>query len=767
MAISELVNQIIEKRQEKLPVLEGKMTLLQNLEEAIASFNYFKSEIVDSSGNAVVGGKYDAIIAKNPEIVYSLNNISTEFCQLAINESKKTLGDAIRRFGRDRINISVVGKARIGKSRFLQSVTNLNDKVIPAFSDSDCTGATSVIQNTPGTKLRAELTFRSENEMVEIVQNYLDQIISDKNKRMIVRTLNDIRDLKIEEVNRRIGEGDTGGIYVANLQKYVDNFEEWASCVREKETVLYDEDIIQTYVAQNNGKEQEDPARKEFYKYLAVKTCNIYCTFDYQEAGKITLLDTVGINDNRLEIGEEMLKAISESDAAVFMHLPRDNGGTGITNDITEIYAKIKNNSANKNLGKWLFWLINDAHRAEKRPNRIEDCRAALKTLENNPSWYGAMKKIIDVSNQEQVREEFLIPLLNILLDNIDETDRLYLNDAQKSLEKVKQEYLSLCHCVQKVMQSEIADLSNNDIMNLIKTHSETIPMDIFELAVGEMLQKRDLPCDALKKDMEKIVASMKNSDLIPDKETIVRDLKYNQRQAASVLNNYCNHLRNELTKKITDVDLSLSRVVCDLKNKVTSVLVSEESGKLGRIKQPNEEKELYEWLYDFCEDKLNEANYPNLHYAFNNLYNFDFSVKGFLTYEVRACLDELDSAISGTAQCYLPGGTAEPELADWVIYALKVKLKKVAELLERRMRELITRPNRAFFAAVREFSDQIRYAKGVKTEWESLLREEKGSMWNEEINKINADKETFKEWQSVLDRLLEYSKNSNRLLLS
>lgn len=766
MAISELVNQIIEKRQEKLPVLEGKMTMLQNLEEAIASFNYFKSEIVDSSGNAVVGGKYDAIIAKNPEIVYSLNNISTEFCQLAINESKKTLGDAIRRFGRDRINISVVGKARIGKSRFLQSITNLNDKVIPAFSDSDCTGAISVIQNTPGTKLRAELTFRSETEMIKRVQDYLDKIISDENKKMIVRTLNDIHDLKIKDVKERISDGDTNSILLPYLEKIVDNFEEWVSCVREKETVLYDEDVIQTYVAQNNGKKKDDPARKNYYKYLAVKTCNIYCTFDYQEAGKITLLDTIGVSDNALGIDDEMMKAINDSDATVFMLLPYNLEGGGIPNEIVAIYNRIRKEFTNKNLGKWLFWLINYAQNY-KTPNDIEYCKGALGTLENNTSWYGAMKKIIDVSDSKQVREEFLIPLLNSLLDNLDETDSLYLNDAQKSLEKVKQEYLSLCHCVQKVMQSEVAELSNNDIMNLIKTHSETIPMDIFELAVGEMLQKRDLPCDALKKDMEKIVASMKNSDLIPDKETIVRDLKYNQRQAESVLNNYCNHLRNELTKKITDVDLSLSRVVCDLKNKVTSVLVSEESGKLGRIKQPNEEKELYEWLYDFCEDNLNEAKYPNLHYAFNNLYNFDFSVKGFLTYEVRACLDELDSAISGTAQCYLPGGTAEPELADWVIYALKVKLKKVAELLERRMRELITRPNRAFFAAVREFSDQIRYAKGVKTEWESLLGEERRSMWNEEINKINADKETFKEWQSVLDRLLEYSKNSNRLLLS
>ncbi len=54
------------------------------------------------------------------------------------------------RFSRKTINIAVIGGARQGKSKLLQTISGLSNEVIPAFDTSDCTGATSMIKNVKG-----------------------------------------------------------------------------------------------------------------------------------------------------------------------------------------------------------------------------------------------------------------------------------------------------------------------------------------------------------------------------------------------------------------------------------------------------------------------------------------------------------------------------------------------------------------------------------------------------------------------------------------
>ncbi len=444
MVISELVKKIIDKRHEELSLLESKSEMLDNLISAIKIFDAFKSKIVDDEGN-LVDEKYNAIINRHSEMVHKLKDISSDCCKNSIVKAKLKLQEVEKRFRRDSVNISVIGQAKVGKSKLIQSISNLSDCVIPDFWRLDCTGAVSVIHNRPGTELEAHITFRSEAEMVEIVQTYLDVILPDPDKRMVVRTLNDIRNLDLAEVEKRLICGNPDNNLFVYLEKFVYNFEEWADCVRKEGTVLYDEDVIQTYFAQNNGKKGDDPARKNYYKYLAVKSCDIYCTFDYKEAGKITLIDTFGFGDSSLGIAEELLEVVNyKSDATVFMLLPVYLARGGISMEIENIYKKISDYGNNKKLDKQLYWLINHApNRTGAYKNEMHICEGALKALEKN-GWQGAMKKIIDVSNQDQVREEFFIPLLNSLLDNLDDIDNSYLKDALEALEDVKREYLNL-----------------------------------------------------------------------------------------------------------------------------------------------------------------------------------------------------------------------------------------------------------------------------------------------------------------------------------
>ncbi|MBR1969109.1 MAG: hypothetical protein IKA17_02005 [Clostridia bacterium] len=754
MKISDLVEQIIAKRNGKLPIIERKKEELQQMLTLLDEFEYFKSEVVDAEGN-VIDGKYKVIADRNPEMAIKLNVLSTAECKKRIKVAMDECEKVCKRFNRESINIAVIGKARVGKSEFLKSISNLSNYVIPAFAETDCTGAVSIIENKPGVKLEAEFTFKTEEQIIAIVQTYLDRIIPDEENRIVIRNIYQIRDLDLNEVNNRKVHGRAENNLVPYLAKFVEHYEEWASLVKQQSLVLYDEKEIQEYVAQNNGK-KDGEGKVSFYKYLAVDTCKISCTFDYQEAGKITLVDTVGFEDNAIGIEDELIRVVNDkSDAVVFVLFPLDGAGGGVPAKISDIYSKIEKSCTGKNLDKWLFWLINHAPNHPKTPNPIEFCQQALKTLDVN-SWSGEIRKIVDVANQEQVREEFLIPLLNTLMSNLDEIDNLYLEDLKSALTDVQKEYSSFCSSAKKLMTSKLGNSANAQpqmVMEIDKMFNR-LTAQLKSLS-GKEKEKRDVSCDILKNRVTGIIESLQDGTFVPSTETLREELACSQPQ--TVYMNYCNKIRTEITQRFSEVDGSLKELVDMTKNSIANILISDEGCKLGRVLNPSGEQQ-YEWLKQFAENVLDEETYKNLYPAFKNVYNFDFSVKGFLTYEVRACLDAIDPELTDIPQLL---GATDVDTVNNIGFWIERKLIDVSDELSDKLTDLFRKPHRAFFAIIKEFSDKVVYSESVKYEWNRLFMENYPIIWAEDYKNMAIEAASFEEWSELLKKLLEFNSKS------
>lgn len=754
MQIKEIVEQIISKRNDKLPVIQRKKEELQQLIKLLEEFEYFKSEVVDADGN-IIDGKYKIMADKNPEMAIKLNLLSTSECKERINNALLECEKVCKRFQRDSINIAVIGKARVGKSEFLKSISNLSNYVIPAFAETDCTGAVSIIENKPGVKLEAEFTFKTEEQIISIVQTYLDRIIPNEDDRIVIRNIYQIRDLDLNEVNNRKVHGRAENNLVPYLAKFVEHYEEWACLIKQQSLVLYDEKEIQEYVAQNNGK-KDGEGKVSFYKYLAVDTCKISCTFDYQEAGKITLVDTVGFEDNAIGIEDELIRVVNDkSDAVVFLLFPLDGAGGGVPAKISDIYSKIERSCTGKNLDKWLFWLINHAPNHPKTPNPIEFCEQALKTLDVN-SWAGEIRKIVDVANQEQVREEFLIPLLNTLMLNLDEIDNLYLEDLKSALSDVQKEYSGFCASAKKLMNSKLGSANNMQPQMVVEIDKmfNKLTAQLKSLANKEK-EKRDVPCDILQNRVSEIIQSLKNGSLVPSNETLFKELGCSQPQTVYI--NHCNKIRTEITQRFTAVDNSLKELVDKTKNSIANILISDDGCRLGRILNPSDEQQ-YEWLKPFAENILQEEIYKNLYPAFNNVYNFDFSVKGFLTYEVRACLDVIDPELTDIPNIL---GSSDSETVSNISFWIERKLIDVSDELSDKLTDLFRKPHRAFFAIIKEFSDKVVYSEDVKYEWNRLFMENYPIVWAEDYKNMAIEATSFEEWAELLKKLLELNSKS------
>jgi ATPase subunit of ABC transporter with duplicated ATPase domains len=114
-----------------------------------------------------------------PTVSELFKKLSLDNLQKLIDEELKTLQKLKLRFKRSTINIGVVGRARQGKSRFLQSVSGLTRSEIPDGDREHCTGVRSTIYHKQdgSQKTHGLVWFHTEESFLEeIIKPYYEQL---------------------------------------------------------------------------------------------------------------------------------------------------------------------------------------------------------------------------------------------------------------------------------------------------------------------------------------------------------------------------------------------------------------------------------------------------------------------------------------------------------------------------------------------------------------------------------------------------------------
>src|SRR5699024_7883268 len=81
---------------------------------------------------------------------------------------------------RKTINVSAVGDSRSGKSRFMQTVSGLDNDCIPSFEGSFCTGVRSIIQNEDLEMPEAVITLKTEQDVIDEINEKLEYMTAGK-----------------------------------------------------------------------------------------------------------------------------------------------------------------------------------------------------------------------------------------------------------------------------------------------------------------------------------------------------------------------------------------------------------------------------------------------------------------------------------------------------------------------------------------------------------------------------------------------------------
>lgn len=787
--VNESIKKIKEKRSKRLEDINRKFQALDDIESGLDEMISLRNEMITPSGEVIPGSRFTQIINSNPEMAMKLSLLDPEGIKEMLAEARERLEEYKNRCKRETVNIAVVGKARIGKSALLNTITGLGGKhVIPESDQTDCTGAPSIIYNKADVGMSALVTFKTSRQMMSLAQKYIDELVDEAPERPIIRRLSDIKDLKIYDgktyesmsnadkaasINALIPKGSANGTLVDKLVRLKNSYDEWLKFIDNPPKELTSERDIIKYVAQYE--ELDNGEKKEYNMFFAVATCEITYSFPNSGMGDICLIDTVGLGDTgAVGLTENMLGVIKEkSDAVIFLITPKDGSGYGIEETVKRAYEQIAESCGSRNLDKWLFYRINKVENPPEGgtiPRNTLWVEGAREKIKYDPSWYGRESaKIIDVKNYDEVIDDF-VELLDSVLINLDSIDKYYRDPAAEALDRVEKAFRRLSIDSQKILQ---ADLRNNAMIPLLMDAKlREMSSELMRYA-NEWRGKSKQPCRVVDECATRIFGRMTDEyaegSYFPHLEEIVKRLETGGigNRPNEVYTSYADFIRVRISEEFLGLDVELDDEIKAMKRDLARVLM-DKCGYSAIYPAPEEEGTEDEWLEEFAENVLGaDENYKGIKDAFEIISSFKFSVKNFLTYEIREQLDRLDPglinlpAVINNAVINNAVNT-DRRTAINIFTHLNMEVANIKASLQSMIRDLAIKPNKAMYAAVMDFYDKVTYGDGAKAAWYRIYADNAAVLWAKEINAQQQVSILCEEWMQTVTKLQKLNVSNN-----
>ena len=620
-SIEEKVNNIIANRHNRLPELNNT---LDKINKMLSDLETFKNKKNDFKRNILVSNIIENLNeSERKEVLENLNNnITDERINSIIEKLEKTkisCDEVIEKFEKDNICIAIVGGARNGKSKLIQTVTGLDDRLVPTSAENFCTGARSTIENDDNFKVKIE--FYTEEELLKkVISKYKNykEFIKYGSKNCNLNNLSDIKELynclRKEDIKN-------GRQYLKRLKDYAEQQEAYKSYLGCDTKVLGENQIdeIRKFVSQIEEKLLENGNKLiiKHFEFLAVKRVCIYCPFKVTTVRKIVLVDTVGLGETSLGIEDDMLDTIKKEADFVLMLRAMSKDPTAILEDDDfDISNKIINAISDIEPNKWCYWVFN-----RNTSNYVEglfENRYFNNLIENlkssdNPHFPAAILNI-DCSNRDEVMNGLINPMLQHISDNLGILDKNFIYKLNCDIISVKFAYQELMSFINTVTTS-------NAEIDLLKNREFTSFYKYFVEAIHEFKKNYKEKCMSTipQVKLDIIISSLIKS--VPSQEEIQRKWDTVSKQSYFLTINWAfetteERLRNRLIKASCKYDEIMDNFKKEIIDKVISITSLNKCYKF--------DLERKDYINDFIEKVFKNINNDNLQNLFVRFRDFD-----------------------------------------------------------------------------------------------------------------------------------------------
>ncbi|HEY9770528.1 MAG TPA: hypothetical protein V6C71_18890 [Coleofasciculaceae cyanobacterium] len=714
------IEQIIKKRQ---PLVNQIKAVQENLNFISDSVNEIKDK-----RDCLLKQVDDAIIIAKLEDISCLSIIDK------ISSELNALEKLTSRFSRRTLNIGVVGRARQGKSRLLQSLTGLSKAEIPDGDDQHCTGVRSNIYHIAGIETYAEVYFHSEYSFLnEVITPYYQQL-----------NLGDVPKSVEKFANSPLPELDT--IKVAldkakyeHLKKYHQHIERYNHLFQQNTHLRITKDQIREYVAQDNV--QGD---RIYYTYLAVKKVDIYCTFPNQDIGQIALVDMPGLGDTGIGDAERMIKTLGQDiDAVLFVRMPKSMGDVWSEEDVS-LYDLANSTLTDLPIQEWSFMVLNHVVAIDNYKNCI-----SLKNDIANQHIDVQAAILCDCANQTEAQTAVLDRVIDYLTQRIDVLDHKYASACQYRLLGLQKEIdRELEKANTAFGQKTTCDWSRYSVRLFHKLWNEL--RENLEGLTRSMIQYRDAEDESFASAVNQAVKHCRDHPGVPSVEQILKKRdRYGSFESAY---SECQHeVRTRLSKRFLNLNIALRESLEKSKSQVATVLA--EYAKLkyiasgeGSVLLLNMERKIPEDLAD-------------LKLGFSTLASFDLQYHGLIQHRIRKHLDVLTPdrtkyKFNDLFSNFLGQPNSNEEKAKKIYQNLRQAQIEAVNNCEKELKNILVEPSQAGFAIIEEFVDRVVRAEGIREEWEIFLQEFASQIWQEQFASVNSSSLLKEEWMYVIKQV-------------
>ena len=703
------ITDILEKRQPLARRVAEVESNLKTLALSLQDLDKYRSQLLQ---------KVDDL-----ESIGRLQEINLTAIQSSINEELGALGKLKNRFARHTLNIGVIGRARQGKSRLLQSLSGLSEE-IPTGSLTDCTAVRSTIHHNPNVTTYGEVWFHSERSFLdEVIYPYYDKLRLDS------------KPFTVEEFERYLqpiaqGHSAEAKAIYKNLQEYHTRFSEYKHLLSVPSPYRISKEQVREYVAQYSP-----DGEKYFSNFFAVREVKIVCTFPKSDVGQITLVDMPGLGNTRLGDDQRLIQILGQDiDVALFVKKPNPQGDNWQDVDV-HLYDIARSALTDLPIHLWSFFVLNRIVSNDPQFDNNLLCRDLPDTGVKN--GINVVQFIVaDCTNPDEANQKILDPILDYLTQNIANLDQQYAATCQDRLNRlqvaasleIEKARVALGHGIQRDSWFPV-------FVNLFDQLWGDLTVGL-EGLLRELRYQRDAQDIDFKNQVNAAVQRCKEDTGIPS----VADIKALRDKEAAygiAYNKYLHEIRAHLSQHFLSLDDGLKQSLEGIKSQVVDILSKQ--GKLSALTN----NQGSEFLSDI--ENILPVDLVGLKLGFNILASFNLSYRGLIQHRIRKHLDRLtpDETI------HLSKSPSAQEILD----ILKTLQSEALYECELALEELLCEPSQAAYAIVEEFVDRVLRAKDVKNEWLIFLQEVRSDIWAAEFEKLGENSRLRREWLTVVEQ--------------
>lgn len=710
----ETIANILKSRKVKSVKIRERLCMVKKISNALSNFKGISSHVRKIIEDPETCSRFDELDKHVSEVEEKVNGLENELTNLEKRTERNTL------------NIGVVGRPRMGKSTFLQSLTGLDNKVIPSGNVDYVTGACSHIRHDDSKNdgdAHAVITPYTKQEFLEhVITPFTESLGMPK-----LLGVHEIPDMELpdEKQLQQSAELIKQRGRLENLKRAYSEYED----LLDSGTQEISKDHILSYIAQSDGN------GKTYSKWYAIKDAEIYCKFPQSDIGSIMVCDTPGLGDFTPGAEKALVERLGSTIDVIFILKKLDSTGQVVTPEDAQFYDIISRAYSSIDAADWSYMLLNCMKGDVPAHTFIEDLKNSMKTRE------GVYQ--IDASDKDSVADAFN-HILTDIVEQVKVLDDKLIRNYEQMVKEVRPLLDSLIHSAKKVLP-----VRKGATNALVQSDTNTVLSNLVGKLMAYREQLRKEGVGSLTPVLKETIDRMRKTNL---------ELEYNNVDAqnpGSWMESNKKRLRAKFIGEFSKLDESMEDLLKTFRQQLQGILADEEGGRMSFV--ADDEKGTF-WgnLKKRIFDEVDDPEPLNM--AIDNILNMKLNFRAFILPHLTEILEGLTNNRLPEDSPFVPF-TFNQQEDD--IDICKRKLERAWQLAIGLCDKIFngrgsdgiinTTPTRALVALVDEFYLLWLCHKNSNNTWSSFYAAYKEEAWPKKYGSENSVFVSAQKWDRVI----------------